>query len=120
MRATCLQPSTNAGQRRVSYQSASASLAWAGTSTRVLTRPIPLDAQLAPDDVDPRRDGVEARRELDGEPVALGLARRRQAVEAAGAALGVLPLAADQPLLLERAQQRIHRVGVDRDEPAGQ
>src|SRR5215211_5836721 len=39
-RATCLRPSTNAGQRRWSYQSASASLARAGTSIRARTRPI--------------------------------------------------------------------------------
>src|SRR3954466_15679759 len=119
-RATCLQPSTNAGHRRVSYQSASASLAWPGTSTRALTRPTGLDPELAADEVDAGGDGGGARRELDREPVALGLALRREAVEAPRAALGVLPLAADELLLLERPQQRIHRVRVDRDEPAGQ
>ena len=43
-----------------------------------------------------------------------------QAVEAPRAALGVLPLARDEAVGLQRAQQRVHRVRVDGDDPAGQ
>ena len=70
--------------------------------------------------VDPGRDRIEARAKLHREAAALGVASVGQAVEAPRPALGVLPLAADEPLLLERAQERIHRVRVDGDEPAGQ
>ena len=40
------------------------------------------------------------------------------AVEAPRAALGVLPLARHEPLRLELAQQRVHRVRVDGDQAA--
>ena len=53
-----------------------------------------------------------------GQPPALGLAGLGQAVEAPRAALGVLPLAGHEALRLELAQQRVHRVRVDRDEAA--
>ena len=41
----------------------------------------------------------------------------RQRVEAPRAALGVLPLPRDQPARLEVAQQRVHRVRVDGEQP---
>ena len=44
----------------------------------------------------------------------------RDAVEAPRAALGVLPLAGDVAVGLERAQQRVHRVRVDRQRARGQ
>ena len=62
------------------------------------------------------RRGADVRRQ----PVALGAAGLRQPVEAPRAALGMLPLARDEALGLQRAQQRIHRVRVDREQPAGQ
>ena len=44
----------------------------------------------------------------------------REPVEASRAALGMLPLARDEALGLQRAQQRVHRVGVHADQPARQ
>src|ERR671935_387548 len=106
------------GQRFVSYHSSSAWLARPGTRMLALTRPIALDVQLPSDEIEARRDGVEARCKLLREPPALGLPRVGQPVEAPRAALGVLPLAGHEALGLELAQQRVHGVRVDGDEAA--
>jgi hypothetical protein len=77
-------------------------------------------AQFGPQGLQRGRERLKPRRELTGEPLALGLAGLAQPVEAAGPAFGVLPLPRDPAVGLERAQQRVHRVGVHGEQPAGQ
>ena len=79
----------------------------------------PLKASL-PDRADRALDPLQPRRELGGQPVALGLAVGRDPVEAPRAALRVLPLARHQAALLERPQQRVHRVRVHGQRASGQ
>src|SRR5689334_10013235 len=103
------RPSMKLGHRVGSYHSSSAWLARPGTTMLARTRPIGrLQAQLAADEVEARGDRVQARRQLAGQPPALGLAGVGEAVEAPRAALGMLPLAGHEPLGLELAQQRVH------------
>ena len=113
------KPSTQACQRCGSYQSASASAARPGTEIDALARPISR-RQLRADGVDRGGDAVQPRAELARQPAELLAARVGGAVEAARAPLRVLPLAGHQPLRLERAQQRVHRVRVDVQRPARQ
>src|SRR5688500_3090878 len=110
------RPSTNAGQRRRSYQRASAPLPCAGSSMRADALAI---EDLPADQLQGPRTGVEVGGELVRHLRELRLAVRREPVEAARAALGVLPLARDEALGLERAQERVHRVRVHGDEAAG-
>src|SRR6185295_2874479 len=103
-RARWCRPSMKLGQRVVSYHSSSAWLARPGTTMLACTRPIAgLQPQLAADEVEARRHGVQARGELAGQPPALGLAGVGETVEAPRAALGVLPLPGDEALRLELA-----------------
>src|SRR5690349_11422484 len=70
--------------------------------------PWPLAQHLAPDQLDGGGDRVQARAELAREALELVAARGGDAVEAARAALRMLPFAAHEALGLERAQQRVH------------
>src|SRR5439155_15618631 len=77
--------------------------------------PRPSAVELLHDLPDRTRDRVEQRPDLRVQALVLAAALGRDRVVAAAAALGVLPLPLDQPAGLELAQQRIHRVRVDRD-----
>src|SRR5437764_54315 len=69
--------------------------------------------------LDARADGVEEGAYLFLKlPVVLS-PRRRELVEAPGAALRMLPVPADQAARLELAQERIHRVRIDRENALG-
>ena len=109
------KPSIHAGQRCGSYQSASASEASPGTRDRRLGAPISRRTS-------PRIASIEAAIRSSRGPSspaagALLAPRLGDAVEAPRAPLGVLPLAGDQALRLERAQQRVHRVRVHASAP---